>query len=83
MRQPVRVDTVIEPWSDATRTFANGKIRIVLLDTAEPACCSYHLAIMAPDPQNELGLRQCKTLSDGGDFTGFQSIDLKAIKIIL
>ena len=75
-----RVDTVIEPWSKATRTFANGKIRIVLLDTAEPACCSYHLAIMAPDPQNELGLRQCLTLSDGGEFTGFQNVDLDGIK---
>ncbi len=75
-----RVDTVVEPWSDATRTFANGKIRIALLDTAEPACCSAHLAILAPDPNDELGLRQCKTLSDGGEFMGFQAIDIARIK---
>ena len=74
---PARVDAIVEPWSDATRTFANGKIRIIALDTAEPACCSFHLAIIAPDPENELGLRQCVALNDGSEWTGFQFVDVQ------
>ncbi len=71
-----RVDAIVEPWSQATRTFANGKIRIIALDTAEPACCSFHLAIIAPNPEDELGLRQCVTLNDGAEWTGFQSVSV-------
>ena len=77
---PARVDAIVEPWSEATRTFANGKIRIIALDTAEPACCSFHLAIIAPDPENELGLRQCVALNDGSEWTGFQFVDVKGTK---
>jgi len=77
---PARVDAIIEPWSEATRTFASGKIRIIALDTAEPACCSFHLAIIAPNPQDEMGLRQCVTLNDGGEWTGFQFVDVKATR---
>ncbi|MEP1206795.1 MAG: hypothetical protein ABJM29_07190 [Rhizobiaceae bacterium] len=73
---PARVDAIVEPWNEATRTFASGRIRIVALDTAEPACCSFHLAIIAPDPNNELGLRQCVSLNDGGEWTGFQFVDV-------
>ncbi len=72
-----RVDAIVEPWSQATRTFANGKIRIIALDTAEPACCSFHLAIIAPNPGDEMGLRQCVTLNDGGEWTGFQAVSVK------
>ena len=74
---PARVDAIVEPWNEATRTFANGKIRIIALDTAEPACCSFHLAIIAPDPENELGLRQCVALNDGSEWTGFQYVDVQ------
>ena len=73
---PARVDAISEPWSQSTRTFANGKIRIIALDTAEPACCSFHLAILAPNPDDELGLRQCAVLNDGAEWTGFQSVDV-------
>jgi len=53
---------VVEPWPVNTTTFSNGKIRIALLDTGgEPACCSFHLLILHPDP--ELG-RACTVLSD-------------------
>jgi hypothetical protein len=71
-----RVDSIIEPWSENTRTFANGAIRIVGLDTAEPACCSFQMAIIAPDPNDEMGLSQCLTLNDGGEWTGFQFVDI-------
>lgn len=35
-------------WEDPTRTFANGAIRLILLDTEEPACCSIHLMVLHP-----------------------------------
>jgi hypothetical protein len=74
---PARVDAIVEPWSEATRTFANGKIRIIALDTAEPACCSFHMAIIAPNPQDEMGLRQCVVLNDGAEWSGFQFVDVQ------
>ncbi len=52
---------VVEPWPVHTETFSNGNIRIALLDTAEPACCAFHLLVLHPDP--ELG-RACTVVSD-------------------
>ena len=78
---PSSVANVTYPWNEATRTFANEKIRIVTVDTGgEPVCCSAHLVILAPDPNNELGDWQCKILSDGGQWTGFQFVDIKGVK---
>ena len=77
---PARVDAIIEPWEQHTRTFANGAIRIIGLDTAEPACCSYHLAIIAPAPQEENWPRQCLVLNDGGEWTGFQYLDVADVQ---
>jgi len=54
-------NNLVEPWSENSRTFANGAIRIALLDTAEPACCSFHLLVLSPDP--EWG-RACHVISD-------------------
>ena len=78
---PDSVANVTYPWNEATRIFANDKIRIVTVDTGgEPACCSAHLVILAPDSNNELGDWQCKILSDGGQWMGFQHVDLKGVK---
>ena len=78
---PAHVSSVAEPWKDATRTFANGVIRVVWVDTGgEPACCSSHLVILAPDPEDELGNRKCRILSDGAQWLGFQSVDVSGIK---
>ena len=43
---------LVEPWSETSRTFANGDIRVAELDTGgEPACCSSHLLILSPNPE--------------------------------
>ncbi len=42
---------LVAPWSQNTRIFANGAIRIALLDAGEPACCSFHLLVLSPDPE--------------------------------
>ena len=53
---------LVEPWSETSRTFSNGAIRVAQLDTGgEPACCSNHLLILSPDP--DYG-QACHVLSD-------------------
>jgi len=65
-----------EPWAENTRTFANGAIRIALLDTAEPAAASFHLLLLVP--HEEWG-RSCHVLSSGPSGQGFAGIDFAAI----
>ena len=44
-------------WSDPSRTFANGAIRLIHLDTGgEPACCSSHLMVTYPSPEEPYDL---------------------------
>lgn len=36
------------PYDQTIREYANGAIRVIALDTSEPACCSYHLLVTHP-----------------------------------
>lgn len=56
-----RADAIVEPWEEHSRTFANGEVRIALLDVIEPAAGAFHLLVLSP-PYAELGERQCVTL---------------------
>ncbi len=71
---------IVEPWSEYSRTFYNGQVRVALADTVEPACCSFHLVILMPDPESELGDRKCVAIGsgDGNGFSGFDFDRLKA-----
>lgn len=62
---------IVEPWEDHTQTFANGDVRLAMLDTIEPAAGAFHMLILSP-PYDELGIRQCKTvgMSNGVGFSG-------------
>lgn len=51
-------DGIPEPWADHTRTFANGEVRVVLIDRIEPAAGAFYLLILHP-PRMELGERRC------------------------
>ena len=74
------ITAVVEPWEEATRSYANGAIRVVHLDTdGEPVCCSSHLAIVAPTGEPELPFRQCRLLSDADGFTGFLDVRIAEI----
>ena len=70
---------IAEPWEDATRTFANGEVRIAVLDTVEPATTPFHLMILSP-PRDELGLRRCRVVSmavnPAGAASGFAELSL-------
>lgn len=67
---------LVEPWEDHIRAHADGAIRIALLDTGEPACCSAHLLILAPSgPVDGPEYRACHVLSAGPPGTGFARLD--------
>jgi hypothetical protein len=69
------VQSLAEPWERNTRAFYNGQVRIALIDTGgEPACCSMHLLILAPDKTSEMGDRMCRLVSNAKQM-GFESID--------
>ena len=72
-----RADAIVEPWEDFSRTFANGNVRLALLDSVEPAAAAFHILIISP-PYDELGVRQCKTLGLGGGM-GFSGVTFEAL----
>ena len=72
------VTAIVEPWEQYSRTFAKGTIRVALVDTwGEPACCSSHLLIIAPDSAPEGG-RLCRVVGDQKEM-GFQAIDFSKL----
>lgn len=72
-----RADNIAEPWAENTRTFSEGKVRLAVLDTAEPAAAAFHILILSP-PYDELGLRQCRTLGING--AGFGGVDFGSLE---
>ena len=65
-------------WSDPTRTFADGAVRFVHLDTGgEPVCCSSHLMVTYPSPEDPGDL--CVLISAKGT-QGWQSLSLARAK---
>jgi len=73
-----RADTIVEPWEQNTRLFANGDVRLALLDTIEPAAGGLHILILSP-PYSEMGDRQCMTLgmTEG---VGFSDVDFNSLE---
>ncbi len=71
---------ILEPWSEFSRSFANGAIRIAVLDTGgEPVCCATHLLVVAPSASDDPPIfRQCFQVSDTGGM-GFYDIDFPGI----
>ncbi|MFD1883187.1 hypothetical protein [Paracoccus pacificus] len=69
-----RIDTQVEPWEQNTASYADGAIRVALIDTVEPAAAAVHLVVIAP-PMDELGLPGCRLISQSEDGTGFFGLD--------
>lgn len=72
---------IMEPWEQNSRTFANGNIRVALLDTGgEPVCCSAHLLVLSPsgDGSDEPVFRQCRVVSARAG-EGFFAMDIPGI----
>ncbi len=74
-----RADAIVEPWEENTATFANGAVRVALLDTIEPAAASAYLLIIHP-PYDELGGRTCSVvgLDDGLGYAAIFFSELEA-----
>jgi hypothetical protein len=72
-----QVEAVAEPWESNTRTFANGAIRAVVIDTIEPAAGSFFLVLMHP-PLDETGSPYCSLISPAAGGAGFSGMDLAA-----
>lgn len=68
------VQAIAEPWEANTRTFADGDIRLAVLDTIEPAAGAFHLVILHP-PRDELGGRMCSMVS-ADEGLGFGGMNL-------
>ncbi|WP_108858278.1 hypothetical protein [Aliiroseovarius pelagivivens] len=69
---------IAEPWPDNTRTYSNGKVRLAVLDTIEPAAAAFHLLVLSP-PYSEVGDRQCRVVSLDGAL-GFSGMDISKIE---
>ena len=70
---------IVEPWDENARVFANGDVRIVNLDTIEPAIGFAYLMVLSP-PRDILGGRQCQVIgaAEGIGFAGFDFDTLTA-----
>lgn len=65
---------IAEPWEENTRTFANGAVRLVLIDTWEPAATPFQIVAISP-PYGEMGWPQCRAI---GAFAGIDFAALEA-----
>lgn len=65
------VAMLAEPWEENTRVFADGEVRLAVIDTIEPAAGAFHLVILSP-PYDELGAGHCALVSSdtGSGFAG-------------
>lgn len=73
---------IAEPWEANTRTWANGAIRLAVLDTmGEPACCSVHLLVISPNLRGEFGEQiVCNIVSAHEGGLGWADIDLQGAR---
>lgn len=74
-----RADAIVEPWEENIATFANGAVRVALLDTIEPAAAAFYLLVLHP-PYDEVGGRTCTVvgLDDGLGYAGMFFEELEA-----
>lgn len=74
-----RADAIVEPWEDNTATFAQGAIRVAVLDVLEPAASSAYLLVIHP-PYDEIGARTCSVIAQDENlgYAGFNFEDLTA-----
>ena len=70
-------EAVAEPWEENTRSFAEGKVRIAVMDTGEPAYGAYYLMVMYW-PGGDGALRICDLVSQGE--VGFVGMTLNGME---
>ncbi|WP_137702494.1 hypothetical protein [Marimonas lutisalis] len=70
-------DGIPEPWEANTRSFANGEVRVALIDRIEPAAGAFYLLILHP-PRGVLGERRCSLVGFGSGM-GYAALDFAAL----
>ena len=72
----VSARNLAEPWEANTATYAEGDIRVAVIDMLEPAAAAVHLMVISP-PRDEIGDRQCRLVSlQGGEGSAIGFYDL-------
>lgn len=69
---------VMMPPEVAVRSFAEGEIRVIGLDTSEPACCSAHLMVEYVLPDEPFPRCALVSATEGEGFSGLRMADLTA-----
>ncbi len=69
---------IAEPWEANSRSFADGDIRIAVMDTWEPALGAYYLMVLFwSGADTEADIRYCSLVSNGS--LGFVSMTLDGL----
>ncbi|ARJ69464.1 hypothetical protein [Paracoccus contaminans] len=68
-----------EPWEQHSASYAQGAIRVAVLDTIEPAGAPVQLLVLAP-PLDEIGARRCRIVSLSAEGSGFYDLDFPGRK---
>lgn len=76
-----QIPVIAEPWEENTATFANGEVRLAILDTWDPANYPMHLMILYISPRLvEAEGRACVIISDFQGY-GFQTLTLEGMGV--
>ena len=68
---------IVEPWEENSITFANGAIRVALLEIIEPAAGASYLLILTR-PDDEMGDPQCFVIGFG-DGVGYADMSFSEL----
>lgn len=70
---------IAEPWEENTATFANGRIRVAVIDATEPGAMPLFLMVLTP-PYDELGARTCVLIASEAEGIGFPALSLAGME---
>jgi len=70
---------LVEPWQQNARVFADGTVRVALIDTVEPAAAAFYVMVISA-PLDVLDIPQCRLLG-ATDGLGFAALDFAAMKL--
>lgn len=70
--------SIVEPWENHIQSYANGEVRVALMDLLDPAAGSLHILVLTPPYTAGIGERHCHIVgwSEG---VGFVTIDFAGV----
>ena len=70
---------IAEPWEDNTRSFADGQLRLTVMDIYEPALGALYLMVIFEPLGGTADLRNCVLISNGT--LGFPDMTLEGLEV--